>query len=170
MTFGGTPASFTSNSPTLIFATSPAGAGIQDVTVTNATGPSVSSPADKFTYGVPVPTVTAVSPNSGPAAGGTIVAITGTSFTGATNVTFGGTPASFTSNSPTLIFATSPAGAGIQDVTVTNATGPSVSSPADKFTYGAPVPTVTAVSPNSGPAAGGTIVAITGTTSPAPRT
>ncbi|WP_310305549.1 IPT/TIG domain-containing protein, partial [Sphingomonas sp. BE270] len=39
------------------------------------------------------PTVTAVSPTSGPAAGGTAVTITGTGFTGATAVKFGATSA-----------------------------------------------------------------------------
>jgi PGF-pre-PGF domain-containing protein len=40
----------------------------------------------------PAPSVTTVSPSSGPLAGGTAVTITGTDFTGATAVTFEGTP------------------------------------------------------------------------------
>src|ERR1700716_262292 len=86
---------------------------------------------------VPSPTVTSISPNSGPAAGGMPVTITGNNFTGATAVKFGGTAAtSFTVNSATSIAATSPAGGGTVDVTVTNSGGTSAISSADQFTYG----------------------------------
>jgi Subtilase family/Bacterial Ig-like domain (group 3)/Autotransporter beta-domain/IPT/TIG domain len=107
--------------------------------------------------------VTSIAPNSGPAAGGTSVTITGTSFTGVTAVKFGGTAAtSFTVNSATSITATSPAGSGTVDVTVTNSGGTSATSSADRFTY-VSAPSVTSIAPNSGPAAGGTSVTITGT-------
>ena len=51
-----------------------------DVTVTNATGTSATSSADQFTYDAldALPTVTAISPPSGPTSGGTTVIITGT--------------------------------------------------------------------------------------------
>jgi YVTN family beta-propeller protein len=88
---------------------------------------------------VPAPAVTAVSPASGPAAGGTVVTVTGTSFTGATSVSFGGVAASFTVNSATSITATSPAGTGTVDVVVTSSSG-SATSAADRFTY---IPTLT---------------------------
>jgi hypothetical protein len=114
----------------------------------------------------PAPTVTSISPTSGPPAGGTSVSITGTDFTGTTGVggvRFGATSAaSYTVNSATSITATSPAGTGTVDVTVTNNTLTSATSAADQFTYLA-VPTVTSVSPTSGPVAGGTSVTITGT-------
>jgi hypothetical protein len=108
--------------------------------------------------------VTAVSPSSGPTAGGTSVTITGTGLTAASSVKFGTTNASsFTVNSPTSITATSPAEpAGTVDVTVNTPNGTSASSQADRFTFEA-APTVTAVSPNVGPLAGGTRVTITGT-------
>ena len=81
------------------------------------------------------PTVTGISPTSGPATGGTAVTITGTSFTGATSVSFGGAPAmSFTVISATTITATSPAGTGTVDVVVTNSNA-SAPSAADRFTY-----------------------------------
>ena len=73
---------------TSITADSPAGTGTVDVTVTTPAGTSATSPADQFTY-VAAPTVTAISPASGTAAGGTPVTITGTDFTGATAVDFG---------------------------------------------------------------------------------
>ena len=83
------------------------------------------------------PSPTSISPNTGPAAGGTPVTITGTNFTGATAVRFGSTrPTSFTVNSATSITATSPAGSGTVDVTVTNSGGTSATSSADQFTYG----------------------------------
>ncbi len=134
--FGGTAAgSFTVNSATQITATSPAGTGTVDVTVTTAGGTSPTSAADQFTY-TSVPTVTNINPNTGPPAGGTSVTITGTNFSGATVVRFGGTAAgSFTVNSATQITATSPAGLGIVDVTVTTAGGTSPTSAADQFTY-----------------------------------
>ncbi|MFX3575933.1 putative Ig domain-containing protein [Ralstonia mannitolilytica] len=93
------------------------------------------------------PTVTSVSPSSGPTAGGTSVTITGTNFAGTTAVKFGATNASsFTVNSATSITATAPAGAaGTVDVTVTNASGTSPTSAFDRYTFVAP-PVANAVS------------------------
>ena len=106
------------------------------------------------------PTVTGVSPSSGPAAGGTSVTITGAHFTRATTVRFGSTPAaSFVVDSATEITAISPAGTGKVRVTVSTRAGTSC-SPA-YFAY-LPSPAVTGVSPSAGPAAGGTPVTITG--------
>ena len=155
--------SYTVNSSTQITATSPAGsAGTVDITVTTPQGTSTTSSADQFTYET-TPTVTNVSPNYGPTTGGTSVTITGTSFLSATNVAFGLTSASFTINSDTEISATSPAeSAGTVHITVTNPNGTSTTSSADEFTYDG-TPTVTNVSPNYGPLAGGTLVTITGT-------
>ena len=81
------------------------------------------------------PTVTSVAPANGPDSGGTSVTITGTGFTGATAVTFGGVSAtSFTVNSPTSITAVAPphaAGTVAIDVTTANGTG----TGAGLFTY-----------------------------------
>ena len=153
---------FTVNSATSITATSPAGAGTVDVTVTTAGGTSAASAADQFTY-VAAPTVTSISPTSGLPAGGASVTIAGTNFTGATAVKFGATNATgFTVNSATSITATSPAGTGTVDITVTIVGGTSPNSASDQFTFILPVPTVTSVSPNTGPTTGGTAVTITG--------
>jgi hypothetical protein len=116
-----------------------------------------------FTYVTPAPTVTAIAPNTGTPAGGTSVTITGANLTGATAVRFGTSNASITANSATSITATAPAGTGTVDITVTTAGGTSTASATDHFTYIVPVPTVTSVSPNSGPTTGGTSVTITGT-------
>ena len=66
-----------------------------------------------------------------------MVTITGTGFTGATAVDFGGTNAATNVQvvSATEITATSPAGTGTVDVTVTTAGGTSTTSSADQFTY-----------------------------------
>ncbi|MDP3377013.1 MAG: IPT/TIG domain-containing protein, partial [Brevundimonas sp.] len=87
--------------------------------------------------GLAGPTVTALSPTSGSAAGGTIVTLTGTGFTGATAVSFGATAASaFTVNSATSITATAPAGTGTVDVTVTTAAGTSATAGSgNDYTY-----------------------------------
>jgi hypothetical protein len=141
-----------------ITATSPAGFGTVDVTVTTAAGTSATSSADQFTYAPPV--VTAVSPTNGPASGGTSVTITGTGFTGTSAVDFGpSNPASYVINSDTTITATSPIGSGTVDVTVTTPDGTSTTGGGDQFSY---VPVVTVVSPNTGSHVGGDSVTITG--------
>jgi hypothetical protein len=124
------------------------------------------------------PTVTGVSPSSGPTTGGTSVTITGTGFTGATVVDFGSTPASsYKVNSDTSITATAPAGTtGSTDVTVTTPGGTSATSANDQFTYVSPpvvmtngstvtydgtsvfiAPTLTTSDPDSSTLAGATI-------------
>src|SRR5947209_6963156 len=164
--FGNTAAaSFNvSSDGTAIFAISPAGTGTVDVTVTTPAGTSAASAASKFTYSAAAPTVASLSPNNASSTGGAQIIIFGTLFTGATAVKFGSTAAtSFNvSSDGTAIFAISPAGTGTVDVTVTTPAGTSAASAVSKFTYPA-TPTVVGISPNSGPAAGGTSVTITGT-------
>jgi prepilin-type N-terminal cleavage/methylation domain-containing protein len=112
------------------------------------------------------PQVTGVSPNSGPTIGGTIVTISGSGFSSATAVTFGGIPArSFTVASDSKIVAFAPAGsAGSVDVAVTNSMGMSTGSSSAQYTYvdGGSGPVVVSVSPGSGPSTGGTCVCIEG--------
>ena len=163
--FAATTATFSVTDATHIAATSPSGSGMVDVTVTTAGGTSATGVADQFTY-INAPIVTSVTPTSGTTAGGTSVTITGTNFTTATAVKFGATVASYTVTDATHIAATSPAGSGIVDVRVTTAGGTSAITSADQFTYVGPpppAPTVTSLSPTTGPAAGGTGVTITGT-------
>ena len=95
---------------------------------------------------VAAPTVTGLSPSSGPPAGATLVTITGTGFTGATSVDFGTKPATgVTVVNSTTITADSPAGSGAVDVTVVTPGGSSATSPADRFTYVGTSPTVVLV-------------------------
>jgi hypothetical protein len=170
VSFGGVAAaSFTVNGDTSITAVTPStGAGTVDVTVTTGGGTTSASSVDQFTF-VAAPTVTGISPNSGPLDGGTSVTITGTNLTPVTSVTFGGIYAPFTVDSDTSITATSPAGENVDTVgvTVTSLGGTSASSPATQFAYTAVTsplaPAIAIVSPNTGPAAGGTAVTIKGT-------
>jgi hypothetical protein len=106
-----------------------------------------------------LPAVTGVSPAIGTASGGTLVTVTGSGFTGATAVAFGGRPGTVPHVAQdTQLTVTSPAGSGTVDVTVTTPGGTSPATSADQFTY----LDVTGVSPNTGPAAGGTLVTVTG--------
>src|SRR5204862_152124 len=107
------------------------------------------------------PTVTKVTPKTGPTTGATTVTIMGTNLTGATAVDFGATPAAkFTVTSSTSITATSPAhAAGLVDVTVTTAGGTSAISLKDHYKF---TPLVASVSPTGGPGAGGTTVTVNG--------
>ena len=139
MTFGGTAATnvVVVNSTT-ITATTPAGsAGAVTVTVTNP-GAQSGSLANGYTY-VVVPTVTSVSPNNGPTAGGTAVTITGTNFAAGATVTFGGTAATnvVVVNSTTITATTPAHAAGAVTVTVT-VNGQS-GSLTNGFTYNATV-------------------------------
>ena len=99
----------------------PAGtAGARDVRVTLSGGQSATRTGG-FTYTAPVtPTLSAVSPVSGPAAGGTAVTLTGTNFAAGATVTVGGAAAtSVVVVSSTRITAVTPAGAaGARDVRV----------------------------------------------------
>ena len=108
------------------------------------------------------PTITSISPNQGPVAGGTSVTITGTNLTGTTGVTFGGSSATnVTVNSSTSVTVTTPAKtAGAVDVTLSTSVGSVTSSGA--YTY-LSSPTISSISPNTGALAGGTTVTISGT-------
>ncbi len=146
VSFGGAAGSITADSSTSVTATSPAGSGTVNVTVTTKGGTSATSSSDKFTYVTPAPSVTEISPTSGPAAGGTSVTITGKNLSGATGVSFGGTAGSITADSSTSVTATSPAGSGTVTVTVTT---PGGTATAGQFTYVVPAPTVTSMDPTT---------------------
>jgi hypothetical protein len=104
------------------------------VTVTDANS-ATGTATFSLTVIPPGPTVSSVSPVSGPTAGGTSVTISGGNFTGASAVTFGGVAAtSFTVNSAAQISATAPAHAvGAVDVAITTPGGSVTSSGA--YTY-----------------------------------
>jgi hypothetical protein len=130
---------------TVITCVTPIGAvGTAEVVVTTPLGSNTTTGTQNdYTYTTSTgPTVTSVSPASGPT--GTTITVYGTNFTGATSVTVGGVSASFTTNSSTQITATVPAGlsAGVVDVRVTTPNGTSANTGADNFTVTATGETV----------------------------
>jgi hypothetical protein len=120
VTFGGKPAAaFVVDSSTQITATVPAAAVSGPVAVTAPLGTGTS--ASIFTVVAP-PTVTSFTPTSGPV--GVTVAVTGTNFTGVTEVAFGGTPAvTVTVGSPSQLSAVVPSGASTGKIAVTTGFG-----------------------------------------------
>jgi len=114
-----------------------------------------------------LPSVRAVSPNTGPFAGGTLVNITGTNLAGITAVTFGSVPSPDVINrSRRRIEAIAPAATGSTstsqvDIQVTNSVGTSAINAHDEFTYES-VPTIQSVRPQTGSTTGGDPVTISG--------
>ena len=121
--------------------------------------------------------VTNVFPNAGLNTGGTSVKIVGNHLGGATEVDFGGVPATNVQVlSDHVIMCTSPEGSNsptgadsgttniVSDVIVTTAAGPSQAQPLDDFTYVDPTlgAIVSSVSPSTGVATGGNQVNING--------
>jgi hypothetical protein len=147
---------------TKITAYSPAeSAGTVDITVTAVGGTSSPVTADQYTFGGP--SVTGVNPSVGNTAGGTTVKVSGSDMGGVTAVDFGSVAASsFSTNSKgTQLTVVSPAqDAGTVDIVVTTPGGTSAVNPNDQFTYAGP--SVSSVSPDTGPTAGGTKVDIFG--------
>ena len=114
-----------------------------DVDVKN---PSVGWQPKHFTTALPLTTISSFTPTSG--SSGISVTITGTNFTGATSVTFGGTEAgNFTVVSATEITAQVGSGSTGQ-IAVTTPGGKATS--AGTFTYRLPSPTITDFAPTSG--------------------
>ncbi len=99
----------------------------------------------------PTPVISSVSPSSGPTTGGIQVSITGSNFGGTTSVEFGGVSATAVEVvSPTLIFATLPAGsAGNVDISVATLAGSTPLSPAVTFFYQVMLSTTTSTTTSS---------------------
>jgi hypothetical protein len=125
---GSTSASFTAN--------------VAAVTATQTATLTAIEESDPQTFALQLnaaaPTVSSVSPKSGPTAGGTAVTITGTNFAAGATVTFGGTAATnvVVENSTTLTATTPSGSAGAVTVGVTNS-GTLSGSLANGFTYAA---------------------------------
>jgi hypothetical protein len=162
--FGAVPAeSFTVQTDNSLSALAPQGAPdgtFVDVVVATPLGVSPPVAADQFTYYEPA-TVSGVSPNRGPGAGGNRVTITGDVLAAASAVSFGGAAAVIVSRQTTQLVVQTPPGIGIVDVRVTTPAGTTATSAADQYTYVA-APSVSGLSPTSGPLAGGTPVTISG--------
>jgi hypothetical protein len=142
-----------------------------------AVGPDVDAAVGQCIFpivGNPAPTVTSLTPITGPATGGTAVIITGTNFRSPASVAFsdlgGGKAATGVAvvNSTTIMATTPAHTAGLKDVVVMNP-DQQTGTLRNGYTYVAAV-TVTGISPNGGTTAGGTAVTITGTNFLAPAT
>jgi alpha-tubulin suppressor-like RCC1 family protein len=135
VTIGGVSAtSVVVTNATTITCTTPAGtAGTASVLVTTPGGTNAANTL--YTYVAPPPTLASLSPASGVTAGGTSVTLTGTNFTGATDVTIGGAAAtSVVVVNDTTLTATTPAGtAGTASVLVTTPGGTNAAN--TLFTY-----------------------------------
>jgi hypothetical protein len=154
-----------------------------DVTVVSPGGASFTNSGDQFTTYVQ-PSITGLSPNSGPAGGGYYVTVTGTSFIGTTSVNVGDTVTAFQviDNSTLNVYIPgSDSGPGDStSIKVTTPGGTSPSTPADHFTYsppatvtvspakGLPRTTVKVVGANFAHSEPVTAVYLTGLSSPAP--
>lgn len=164
--FGAVPAlSYTVPDGTRIVAVAPpsASATTVSVSVTARGGTSAQTPGCDYTY-TAGPSVTGVTPSAGPLAGGNVVVITGSNFSGATAVLFGSFPAaSFAVNSDTQITAQAPPhAAGKVDIQVVTPGGVSPNTPADDYTY-VPAPDISSLDPTTGLTTGGNPVVIMGT-------
>src|SRR3990172_2850924 len=128
-------------------------------------GSGGGGPAPEAPPGATPVVITSVAPVSGPGAGGTSMAITGSGFQSGATVSVGGTAATgVVVGSSTLINCVTPAGvAGPATVTVTNpdlTTGSAFA--AYTYTSGpAPAPTITSLNPTFGPTGGGGTVTLT---------
>ncbi|WP_246562582.1 IPT/TIG domain-containing protein [Rickettsiella endosymbiont of Dermanyssus gallinae] len=145
-------------SPTMLTVEVP---GMAGSTTTKSVDVVIESPDNQqaimnngYTYNN-LPSITNLAPRNGPVAGGTSVTITGTSFSGASSVMFGGAAARINNVSPdgtqlTVIAPASTASAAVQ-VIVTAYGGVSVANPpATTYTY-VGAPTVTDITPATGP-------------------
>ncbi|AEF87740.1 cell surface receptor IPT/TIG domain protein [Delftia sp. Cs1-4] len=123
-------------SDTQLTAISPPGSGTVDLTVTSPGGTSAVTGSARFSY-AGAPAITGLSTQRGPASGGSSVILSGSDFTGATEVRFGAVQATgFTVDSATRITATAPAGSlGTVAVSVTTPEGTSPASATAQFSY-----------------------------------
>ncbi|WP_285616721.1 choice-of-anchor P family protein [Kineosporia sp. NBRC 101677] len=168
VTFGGTAGTNLTvlNSTTLLVDAPAHAAGVVDVIVTTLVGSSTANDGSKFTYVAAnsVPVVDSMTPRSGPTVGGTTILFRGLGLQGVDRVTFDGQAATDLNvvDDTTLSVRTPAHPAGGVAVVLRNANG---SSRSYLFTYVplSGLPTVSSLTPNVGPAAGGTEVTIIGT-------
>lgn len=179
VTFGSIPSVSVTvmSSGTLLVRTPSGNSGTVPVTVSNPDGTSATL-ATGYTFGTPAPSsISGVTPTSGTTAGGTVVTVIGSGFTNGSTVWFGSAAAtSVQFVSSTQINATTPPGtASVVSVRVTSAanesatlasaftyTGSTTTTPPATTTPTTSALTVSGVTPNIGPSAGGTIVTVTG--------
>ncbi|MFF3765818.1 IPT/TIG domain-containing protein, partial [Streptomyces sp. NPDC001922] len=119
--FGAAAAAFTVVTDNLLTAVAPPGTGNVAVSVTSPGGTGAG-----VDYGyIAGPVLTALTPATGPEAGGNTVTLTGSGLTTTTAVQFDATTTAFTVLSPTQVTAVVPPGTGSAAVTVTTTGGTS---------------------------------------------
>lgn len=148
------------NATTITFTAPSSTAGAKDIRVTNQAGAGTLPSA--YTY-VAGPNLTSISPAVATVNGGTIVTLTGTDLSTATQVNLGNTTISVTVVSNTKVrFVTPATSAGTVDVGIKTTGGVATLSAALEFTSSALVPVITSITPTSGTTAGGTTITVTG--------
>ncbi|MGZ5476604.1 MAG: IPT/TIG domain-containing protein [Thermoanaerobaculia bacterium] len=169
VTFGDKSAvSVTFNNANSLSVISPAhDAGDVSLIVSNPDGQSVTS-AGVFTYAVPGPSISSITPDTGSTAGGTEITISGGSFAAGATVTFGGVAAANVNvvNATTITATTPPGPVNIattasSDVVVRNTDGRSATRTGG-FTYAVPPPAIVSLAPQGALPAGGGTVTING--------
>uniref|UniRef100_UPI000361F397 IPT/TIG domain-containing protein n=1 Tax=Wenjunlia vitaminophila TaxID=76728 RepID=UPI000361F397 len=155
--FGTRLGTVVTNTGTVITVTPPPGNGAVPVTVTTPGG-SVS--AGQYFY-IGQPFKAALSADTGPAAGGNTITITGTGLATTSGVSFGTTPGTgIVATNDGSVDVVVPAGTGTVPVTVTTKGG----TTNGLFYNYAPTLSTDSISPASGPQSGGTPVSIGATT------
>jgi len=132
VSFNGVAATFTVDASGTITTTVPAGATTGPITVTTP-GHAPIVTTTRFTI---TPAINSFAPATGPV--GTGVTITGTNFTGATAVSFGGRTAVFTVSNSGTVTATVPFGAPTGSISVTTLDGTATSANSFTVTPGGP--------------------------------
>jgi microcystin-dependent protein len=153
--FGAGSGTFKVLSDTALLVTTPPGQGKVSVVVGTPLG--WSSGVVLFTY---TPSITALSPSSGPSTGGTAVTVTGWGLTGTTEVKFGDRAATNLSVvNDTQLTLRSPSGSGSVGITAITPNGSSVPAANVQFDY---APQLFRLAPTVGAATGGTKVKLSG--------
>jgi hypothetical protein len=110
----------------------------------------------------PPPSLTSISPASGPLSGGTAVVVTGANFLSGASLNFGSAAATNVAvvNAGTITATTPASAAGAVNVMVTNPDGQS-STLTNGYSYN-PAPTLSSLTPPTGSVSGGTSVTLSG--------
>jgi hypothetical protein len=139
-------------SETALSVVSPPGTGTVDVIVNTPEASSEAVPADLFAYRSTSPEIVKISPAQGPAKSQRKVTISGSGFTGATEVRFGSIRVPFKVAKGTRITVTAPIAqeTGPVDIFVTTPVGTSEATPADRYDFEAEAPSVEEASPEVG--------------------
>ncbi|MFI7503296.1 IPT/TIG domain-containing protein [Streptomyces sp. NPDC049687] len=154
--FGDRLATILANTATSVTVRAPAGQGAVPVTVTT---PGGTGSFGTFYYR-PAPLLTGITTEMGPVTGGGTAVITGANLAGTTSVRFGSRVAAIQSVTDTAVTVVVPGAPSSGPVSVTVIT-PVGNANGLIFSY-LDAPSLTAVSPNTGPTSGGTEVTITG--------